>query len=64
MLTSKTKWVKFAAFVVSTNSKQFKLTAAYKWNTIKIHISFWIQKCNVQKTNVNYCIQRLYNFRI
>ena len=32
------------------------LTAAYKWNTIKIRTSFWIQKRNVPKTNVYYCI--------
>ena len=33
------------------------LTAAYKWNTIKIRISLkWIQKRNVPKTNVDYCI--------
>ena len=33
------------------------LTAAYKWNTIKIRISLkWIQKRNVPKTNVDYYI--------
>ena len=37
--------------------RQFMLTAAYKWNTIKIRISLkWIQKRNVPKTNVDYCI--------
>ena len=30
MLTSKTKSVKFAAFVVSINCRQFKLIAAYQ----------------------------------
>ena len=36
------------------------LTAAYKWNTIKIRISLkWIQKRNVPKTNVDYCISLL-----
>ena len=33
------------------------LTAAYKWNTIKIRISLkWIQKRNVPMTNVDDCI--------
>ena len=37
--------------------RQFMLTAAYKWNTIEMRISLkWIQKCNVMKTNVGYCI--------
>ena len=36
--------------------RQFMLTAAFKWNTIKIRISLkWIQKRNVPKINVDYC---------
>ena len=34
--------------------KIYAYSPAYKWNTIKIHISLkWIQKHNVPKTNVN-----------
>ena len=37
--------------------RQFMLTAAYKRNTIKILISLkWIQKRNVPKTTVDFCI--------
>ena len=36
---------------------QFMLSAAFKWNTITIRISLkWIQKRNVPKINVDYCI--------
>ena len=37
--------------------RKFMLTAAFKWNIIKIRISLkWIQKRNVPEINVDYCI--------